>query len=60
MEGHSFWKGRTNSGSPDTAQPALGLSIDAIYEKVINALEEIGKGVSMSEWGQGTGQGRSY
>lgn len=60
MEGRGFWKGRTNLGSPDTALPTLSLSIDVICEKVINALEEIGKGVSMSESGQGTGQGRSY
>lgn len=59
MEGHGFWRGRTDLGPPGTALPTLGLTIDRICKKVIDALGKIGNGVNMLEWGQGAGQGRS-
>lgn len=45
MEGHGFCRGRTNLGPPSTALPTLGLIVDTMFKKVINALEKIGKGV---------------
>lgn len=53
MEGHGFCRGRTNLGLPSTALLTLGLIVDTIRKKVINALEKIGKGVYIVRVGVG-------
>lgn len=53
MEGHGFCRGRTNLGPLSTALPTLGLIVDTMCKKVINALEKIGKGVYIVRVGVG-------